>query len=45
MHALLQTASESPHTGLLLERALEGAIALTEADFGNVQLHALETGA
>jgi GAF domain-containing protein len=41
MRALIRAVHESSHTGLLLERALEGAISLTEADFGNVQLRDL----
>jgi GAF domain-containing protein len=44
MRALIQTVYESSHTSLLLERALDGAITLTEADFGNLQLRDRRNG-
>jgi GAF domain-containing protein len=39
MQALSRRLYESAHTGLLLERALEGAMSLIGGDFGNVQVY------
>jgi hypothetical protein len=44
MHALSRAAHESTRAGVLLERALEGAISLIGGDFGNVQLCDPATG-
>lgn len=44
MHALIETVYESSHAGRLLEHALEGAIELIGADFGNVQLRSPTNG-
>src|SRR5262249_10198641 len=45
MHALSGAVHESADVGVLLQRALEGAISLAGGDFGNVQLRNPTTGA
>ena len=44
MHGLTQDLYDAPHAASILERALEGAMALIGGDFGNVQLSDLTNG-
>ena len=44
MHAIAEAVHDSSDTGVLFERALEGALALIGGDRGNVQTRALSNG-